>query len=164
MGDLRRKARSQLAFTVALESLVECSPKGGAEDSDRPLLGRQYPVRLSRTYAGMKVVEHDARTLRVSWIAGGATQRRRTYLASGSILFARLTPASQRQSLSNVQRPTLRQAQRPEGRGDADRHIARSASEDRRSAESGLIDRNAAGTTGCGAHLHVPMLARWLRV
>jgi hypothetical protein len=108
MGDLRRKARSQLAFTVALESLVECSPKGGAEDSDRPLLGRQYPVRLSRTYAGMKVVEHDARTLRVSWIAGGATQRRRTYLASGSILFARLTPASQRQSLSNVQQPTLR--------------------------------------------------------
>ena len=72
MGDLRRKARSQLTCTVALGSLVECSPKGGAEDSGRPLLGRQYPVRLSRTYAGMKVVEHDARTLRVSWVAGGA--------------------------------------------------------------------------------------------
>lgn len=69
MGDPRRKSRSQLTCTVALESLVECSPKGGAEDSGRPLLGRQYPVRLSRTYAGMKVVEHDARTLRVSWVA-----------------------------------------------------------------------------------------------
>jgi hypothetical protein len=150
MGDLSRKARSQLACMVALESPVECAPKGGAEDSGRPLLRRQYPVRLSRTYVGMKVVEHDARTLRVSWVAGGATQNCRTYLASGSILFARLRPASQRHSLSNVQRPTLRQARLPEGCGGADRHIARSASDDRRSAEAGLIDRNAAGTTGCG--------------
>jgi hypothetical protein len=79
MGELRRKERSQLACTVALESPLECLPKGGAEDSGASLLGRRYPVRPSRTYAG---------------IASGATRHRRTYLASGSILFARLTPAS----------------------------------------------------------------------
>jgi hypothetical protein len=65
MGELRRKERSQLACTVALESPVECSPKGGAEDRGAPLLGRRYLVRLSRTDAGMKIVEHDARTLRL---------------------------------------------------------------------------------------------------
>jgi hypothetical protein len=59
MGDLRGKERSQLACTVALESPVECAPKGRAEDSGAPLLGRQYPVRLSRTDAGMKIVEHE---------------------------------------------------------------------------------------------------------
>jgi hypothetical protein len=44
MGELRRKERSQLACTVALESPLECLPKGGAEDSGASLLGRRYPA------------------------------------------------------------------------------------------------------------------------
>lgn len=151
MGELRRKERSQLGCTAALEGSEECSPKGGAEDSGAPLLGRQYPIRLSRSYAGMKIVEHDARTLPVSWVAGGATQHRRTYLASGSILLARLTPASATQPVECTAADFAIGAL-PEGRGDADRDIARSTSDDRTSAEAGLIDRNAAGTTGC-AHI-----------
>jgi hypothetical protein len=65
MGDLGRKERSRLACAVARESAVECAPKGDARDSGASLLGRQYPVRLNRTYAGMKLVKRDARTLRL---------------------------------------------------------------------------------------------------
>ena len=60
-------------------SPVECSSQAGAKDSSAPLLGRQYPIRLRRTYAAMKTVKGDARTLRVSWVASVTAQHGRTW-------------------------------------------------------------------------------------
>jgi hypothetical protein len=83
----------------------------------------------------MKIVEHDARILRVLSVADGATQRRRTYPAK-LVHDLRATNAGiQQHSLSNVQRPTLRWAQLTERRGGADRHIAQRGRQLRRPPE-----------------------------
>jgi hypothetical protein len=120
-----RVMRSQeLVCTVALAK----SSRMPVRKATRKIAARccgpwQYVDRLSRTYGEMRIVQHDAETPRVSWIASGATQH------------ADHTHRVPRADISDIAWRMFDDrlaAQLPEGRGVTDPHIARSVSDRRR--------------------------------